>query len=168
MRVKQTALLCLLLCACSQSEPPGSRDWPTGADLSRDSSAFLRMTGNDPWVNWPNDWRYVGTGERPCVRVSEQARAAAIRLLARVSAVSIDRNEYEKLTDETQPNAEGSAYLLRGFSTDNSSARVTTVGTIVTVHSDALGGLFNPRRHPCVAMLGSAPSVVYTDAAYDL
>jgi hypothetical protein len=168
MKNNQTALLCLLLCACSQSPTSGNSDWPTGADLSDDTSAFLRMTGNDPWVNWPKDWRYVGSDEQSCVRVTEKSREAAIRLLAQDSALAIDRSRYKELTGEAQPGAGGSAYLLRGFATDNSAARVTAVGDIVTVHSDALGGLFNPRRYPCVAMFQAKPSIVYTVAAYDL
>lgn len=62
----------------------------------------------------------------------------------------------------------GSLYLLRGFSTTNSAARVKVTGKVVTVHSDALGGLANLRRHPCVAVLSIAPAEVYTVAAYDL
>ena len=168
MNAKQAALICLFLSACSQSLPSDQSDRPTGANLSNDKSAFLRMTGNDTWVNWPSDWSYVGSGEQPCVRVSEMSREAAIRLLAQESALAISRNQYKELTGEAQPGSSGSAFLLRGFATDNSAARVTSVGDVVTVHSDALGGLLNPRRYPCAAMLKAEPSTVYTVAAYDL
>lgn len=125
--------------------------------------------GSDPWAKWPDviDGK-PSDDERPCERVTEQSRDEAIRLLSKAPAVAIDPDRAQFITGKTPPETEARLYLLRGFSTSNSGSRVTVTGDAVTVHNDALGGLFNLRRHPCVAALRGLPSEVFTVAAYDL
>lgn len=176
MNVKSTLLLSLLLCACGQQNgEERSKPFVHSAQSERNVEeveakvlSLLGETGNVTWVNWPNDLRYFSGTDEPCLRVSEQSLEAAIRLLSQNSALPIDRKEYEDLIGAAPPENHGTPYLLRGFSTSNSAARVTVIGDAVTVHSDALGGLGNIRRHPCVAVLNTAPSAVYTVVAYDL
>ena len=104
---------------------------------------------------------------QPCRRVTEQSRDEAIALLSNAPAVAIDARRAQLLTGASAPETENQLYLLRGFSTTNSTSRVKVTGSAVAVHSDALGGLFNLRRHPCVAALSDRPAEVFTVAMYD-
>ena len=171
MNHSRTLLLALILTACGQEGTSTQQQAEVFAELKVDSrTEFLRLAANDPWAKWP-DRRQEKPGDdgEPCRRVSERYRKRAIARLAKAPSVAVDAREYARLTGAAPPSAiDGTLYLLRGFSTTNSVARVTVTGNAVTVHSDALGGLFALRRHPCIAALRNAPSEVYTVAAYDL
>lgn len=173
-------VLAFLLTACSQpdqtSQPhepeqtPANSAIPAGQEVHEgDNSSFLKLAGGDVWAKPP-----VGIDEdpsddgKPCERVSEQALGKAIGLLEKSPAVAIDASKYRQLTGAPSPPVDGTLFLLRGFSTTSSAARVKVTGSVVTVHSDALGGLHSLRRHPCIAALKSAPSEVYADASYDM
>lgn len=165
----RTLLLALVLSGCGQGEtnPTQITHLPdTGLDVR---SEFLRLTARDPWVKWPDMLRENPADEgQPCERVTEQSRDEAIALLSDEPAVAIDARRAQALTGAATSEGGGDLYLLRGFSSTNSTSRVKVTGNGVTVHSDALGGLFNLRRHPCVAVLRGAPIEVFTVAAYDL
>lgn len=132
-------------------------------------ASFPKMAGGDAWAKWPD-----GLQENPsddgqtCERVPERSRERAIALLDQKQAVALKASEYEQLTGFALSSTGSTVYLLRGFSTTNSKARVKVTGAVAVVHSDALGGLFNLRRDPCIARLESAPTQVYTAVAYDL
>jgi hypothetical protein len=166
----------LLLCACGQSNADENSEAPRNLTQSptevEDAETkvlnILGETGEATWVNWPTDLRFFSGADEPCLRVSEKSRQPAIQLLSGVAARPINRKEYAELTGQALTENSGTAYLLRGFSTDNSTARATVTGDTVTVHSDALGGLFNMRRYPCVAVLDGAPATVFTVVAYDM
>ena len=164
--MKPPIVFALLLSACS---PPTSDKAENTLQAEQDPEIeFSKAVGNDPWANWPADLSHFGGEEHSCVRVTEQSREPAIRLLAMDAAIHIDVEKYKELTGKSAPQSQGALFLLRGFSTSNSAARVTVNGAAVTVHSDALAGVYNIRRDPCVAALQSAPSTVYTVVAYDL
>lgn len=170
MKCPRTVLLVLLLTACGQAG--SDRDEEAGPPPKFDSSVrseFLRLAAGDPWARWPDSLEENPADDgQPCKRVTDEFREEAIARLAQNAAVAIDHGEYRRITGAA-PRATGDKlYLLRGFSTTKSAARVKVTGNAVTVHSDALGGLFNLRRHPCIAVLNSVPSQVYTVAAYDL
>lgn len=130
---------------------------------------FLSKAGSDTWVNWPDSLRGDPADEgEPCARVADRSRQAAITRLAQHPAIRVEGEEYERLTGAAAPTGGGAFYLLRGFSTTNSSARVKVNGNAIVVQSDGLGGLWGLRRHPCIAALARAPSAVYTIAVYDL
>ena len=171
MNRSRPLLLALLLTACGQGAGSNQQkaEVPAGPEVDV-RTEFLRLAANDPWAKWPDRLQEdpVDDGQ-PCQRVSEQSREQAIARLAEVPAVALDAREYKRLTGAGPPPAiDGTLYLLRGFSSTNSTARVKVTGDAVTVHSDALGGLFDLRRYPCIASLSNAPSEVYTVAAYDL
>jgi hypothetical protein len=170
MNHTRTLLLALLLTACGQVAPSNQQEATLPAEPEVDvRTEFLRLAANDPWAKWPDQLQEDPADDgQPCERVSERSRERAIARLAEAPAVALDAREYGRLTGTAPPATEGTLYLLRGFSTTNSAARVKVTGNVVTVHSDALGGLFNVRRHPCVAALSGAPAEVYTVAAYDL
>lgn len=170
MAHNRTFLFALLLTACGQSGPTNHRETVGPVEASQDDGFdFLKMAKGDPWARLPKGLQEdPADNGQPCERVSEQNREQAIALLAEAPAVALGAAQYKHLTGAALPASNGTPYLLRGFSTVNSEARVTVVGNAVTVHSDALGGLFELRRHPCIAALKSAPSEVYTVAAYDL
>jgi hypothetical protein len=132
-------------------------------------ASFLKMASGDAWANWPD-----GLQENPsddgqtCERLPERSRERAIALLDHEQAVALNASEYEQLTGSAPPSTGSAFYLLRGFSTANSKARVKVTGAVAVVHSDALGGLSDLRRDPCIARLESAPTQVYTAVAYDL
>ncbi len=165
----RTVLLALVLSGCGQA---GTN--PTQITEARDTSLdvrseFLRLTAGDPWAKWPDALReHPADDGQPCKRVTEQSRDEAIALLSDEPAVAIDPRRAQVLTGTVTPENRSSLYLLRGFSSTNSTARVKVTGNTVTVRSDALGGLFNLRRHPCVAVLRTSPSEVFTVATYDL
>ena len=165
-----TLLLALLLTACGQVGPSNQQQATLPAEPEVDvRTEFLRLAANDPWAKWPYRLQEDPADDgQPCERVSEQSRERAIARLADAPAVALNAREHERLTGTAPPVTDGTLYLLRGFSTTNSAARVKVTGNFVTVHSDVLGGLFNLRRYPCVAALSSAPAEVYTVAAYDL
>jgi hypothetical protein len=163
--------LALLLAACRPSGAGEDADapWPTADEADATRSEFLSKAAGDAWANWPADRTKSPASDRqPCVRVAEHARDESIHRLARQPAVGIDAREYKQLTGQTAPAGDGALYLLRGFATNGSVASAEVIDGAVTVHSDALGGLWNLRRHPCVASLVRPPSAVYTTAAYDL
>lgn len=169
MGLSRSLLLALFLTGCGQVRPSNQQQesLPLVPRISL-RSEFLQLVGNDSWARWPVGLT-MGTSEdiHPCQRVSEQARERAIIRLSERPAVALDAREYRALVGTFPPRAPGRFYLLRGFSTNNSQATVRVTGDGVTVDSYALGGLFNLRRHPCVAMLRTAPSEVYTTAGYD-
>jgi len=138
-------------------------DAPTGVDPERE---FLRAARGDDWArpppNWPDD-----LVEHPCTYVVEGRRSEAIRRLTSVSAVPLTRGEARLLSAEQTPGA-GHAFLLRGFATNNSVSRAMITGTDLIVESNALGGLFQLRRRPCVAWLDRAPARIFTFATYDM
>jgi hypothetical protein len=170
-RTASTALLSCLLAACG---PTGAGEYANAVvppvEEEHDIRAeFLSKASGDEWVNWPVDLQEGPADERQgCVRVAEPSLAAAIGSLAQQPAIRIDPEEYERLTGTQAPRGQGTLYLLRGFSTAGSEARVTVYGDAVTVHSDGMGGFFSLRRHPCIAALSRSPSAVYTVAVYDL
>jgi len=132
-------------------------------------TSFLSMTEGDPWAQWPKEQDASSDSkDQSCERVSQKARDKAIALLAKAPAVEIRADEYRQLTGKAPPLTAGTLFLLRGFATTNSAARVSVEGDAVTVHSDALGGMFNLRRHPCIASLTNRPSRVYINVGYDL
>ena len=166
----RTISLSLLLAACGQSGPTKPPEHTVKPGASRDVRvSFVKMAKGDSWANWPDglsdDAAHDG---RACERVSTQLREQAIARLAEAPAVAIEPRQYEQLTGKAPPAGNGTLYLLRGFSTTNSVAQVTFTGSAVTVHSDALGGLSNLRRDPCIAWLREAPSEVYSVVGYDL
>lgn len=164
MKHSPTLLLLLLFAACKQSGP-----YPATAGGDDGRVRFLRMTNGDPWAKWPDGVHENPADDgQPCERVPELSRQRAIALLAQEPAVALDARIYERLTGAPPTATKDTLYLLRGFATDNSEARVKVTGAAVTVHSDALGGLFNLRRQPCIAALSSAPAEVYTVATYDM
>ncbi len=171
MNHSRTLLLVLLLTACRQEDTSTQQQAAVPEEPKVDlRTEFVRLAANDPWAKWPDRLQEnpADDGE-PCQRVSEQSRERAIARLAEAPAVALDAREYTRLTGAAPPSAtDGTLYLLRGFATTNSTARLKVTGSAVTVHSDALGGLFGLRRHPCIAALSNAPSEVYTVAAYDL
>jgi hypothetical protein len=171
MNHSRTLLLALLVTACGQRDASNQQQVTLPAEPEVDvRTEFIRLAANDPWAKWPDRIQEdpADDGQR-CDRVSEQSRDLAIARLAQAPAVVVDAREYKHLTGAAPPPATGGAlYLLRGFSSTNSAARVKVTGNAVTVHSDALGGLYKLRRHPCIAVLKNAPSEVYTVAAYDL
>jgi hypothetical protein len=139
MNHRRTLLLALLLTACGQGSTASQPAEPE-IDVRTE---FLRLAANDPWAKWPDRLQDdpADDGQR-CQRVSEQSREQAIARLAEAPAVPLDVREYERLTGAASPRAsDGTLYLLRGFSSTNSTARVKVTGNAVTVHSDALGGL---------------------------
>jgi hypothetical protein len=169
MRVVRSLLLPLLAIACSQSETPDQRSAAPAAGPADDvRSEFLALAGSDSWAKWPDGVQEDPLDDgQPCYRVTDEARQEAVQLLSSEESVALDGPQAGRLTGGRAAAREGTLYLLRGFSTTNSAARVKVTEDVVTVHSDALGGLFNLRRHPCVAALGKRPSKVYTMAAYD-
>jgi hypothetical protein len=166
----QILLLSALLAACGQSNPTSRAD--STAQSQTDESlraSFLRMTSGDVWAKWPDSVQdNPPDNAQPCKRLREKARERAIFLLDRTPAIALDAHEYERLMGTPLPRTSRTFYLLRGFSTINSEARVRTAGDVAVVHSDALGGLSNLRRDPCIASLEAAPTHVYTSVAYDL
>jgi hypothetical protein len=161
---------------CSQPAPPQSnhgviearQDQPTPLDLRApdERGEFLRAARGDDWARPPSAWPAT-EDERPCTRVAEAHRAEAISRLRQDSAVRLTHADYRRLTGANEEHA-GLAFLLRGFATNNSVVRLTISGADVIVSSEALGGLFNLRRHPCVAFLERAPARVFTWAMYDM
>jgi hypothetical protein len=176
MNLNPSLLLALLLCACGQSKTDGNSEVPRNLaqssiqveEAEAKALSVLSETGDATWVSWPTDPRFFSGTDKPCLRVSEKALEPAIRLLSSVPARRINGKEYEELTGRALTRNSGTAYLLRGFATDNSTAHASVTGDTVTVHSDALGGLFNMRRYPCVAVLDGAPATVFTVVAYDM
>ena len=170
MSYSRTLLLSLFVAACSQADPPsGATLRSEGGDDVR--AEFLRMANGDPWAKWPDgDWLHGNLAEdgQPCERVSEQFREVSVGRLTEAPAVAVDAREYKHLTGAAPPAIDGTFWLLRGFSTTGSAARVKVTGNAVTVYSHAMGGLFDLRRHPCIAVLRSGPSEVYTVVDYDL
>ncbi len=171
MRAVPALLAILSLAACNPSGAGEDANAvvPPVEEAPDLRAEFLAKAAGDAWVNWPAGLQGdpADDGEQ-CVRVTEHAREAAIKRLAQHPAIGIDRKEYEQLTGAAAPTGDEELYLLRGFSTNNSAARVKVIGDAVTVHSDALGGFYGLRRHPCIASLTRPPSAVYTVAAYDL
>ena len=171
MNHSHTLLLALLLTACGQEGTSNQQQAAVPAEPEVDPrTEFLRLAANDTWAKWPDRLQEnpADHGE-PCQRVSEQSREWAVARLAETPAIVLDAREYTRLTGAAPPSAsDRTLYLLRGFSTTNSTARIKVTGNAVTVHSDGLGGLFGLRRHPCIAALSNAPSEVYTVASYDL
>jgi hypothetical protein len=168
MRFLGIVWLSLLQAACGQSDPTRQPE-TTMQSLADDGvrASFLRVANGDEWANWPEGLEDEVEDEgQPCERVSEQSREQAIARLEQAPAVAIDVREYELLAGMKSPIADGNLYLLRGFSTNNSAATVKVIGNTVTVRSESLGGLFNLRRHPCIAPLTRAPARVYTTATY--
>lgn len=170
MKYGPALLLSLFLAACGQSASMSQSE--TGMQTGADDDvriSFLKMANGDPWAQWPEELKESPADEgRTCERVPEKARGQAIALLTKAPAVAIEAREYERLIGSAPPSTADTLFLLRGFSTTNSTARIIVTGRAVTVQSNALGGIFNLRRHPCIAPLESFPSKVYTAAAYDL
>ena len=170
MNHSRTLLLALLLTACGQGGASNQQvTLPAEPEIDV-RTEFLLLAANDPWAKWPDRLQEDPADDgQPCDRVSEQSRDLAIARLAQAPVVPVDAREYKRLTGTAPPPAtDGALYLLRGFSSTNSAARVKVTGNAVTVHSDALGGFSKLRRHPCIAMLKNPPSEVFTVAAYDL
>lgn len=169
----------LLTCACSRSPDPGnskveqavpnaarSDDGALDGDIRAE---FLRLTGDDPWANWPADLAEDPNDRgRYCYRVSDGMRETAIDMLQVQPAIEIDPVQYKRLVGAVRPPGGGTAYLLRGFSSKDSFSRLKWSGNAVVVHSDPTGRLVDVRRHPCVAILNRRPSAVFTVAMYDL
>jgi hypothetical protein len=158
MRKCGAVLLTLFIVGCGQL--PGSEP-----DIRAE---FLRLAKGDSWARWPDRPEDTLTESKPCQRVSEPSREVAIARLAEVPAVEVQALDYLRLTGTPPPPGQAAFYLLRGFSSTNSTASVKQVGSVTTVHSDALGGISNLRRHPCIASLSMPPSEVFTVVAYDL
>ena len=169
MSQPRTLLLALALTACGQVGPSNEQQAAATKHDVNIRAEFLRLAVGDPWAKWPDGLQENPADDgQPCERVSEQAREQAIARLADAPAAALDAREYATLIGAAPPATESKLYLLRGFSTANSTARFKVTGNAVTVHSDALGGLSNLRRHPCVAALSKEPSEVYTVVACDL
>ena len=150
--------------ACS---PPAAAPATNQAMAPLDANAeFLRAANGDPWARPPASWANDG-GERRCARVTEDRIEEATHRLEQISAIRLTADEARRLTG-IQGTGMGAAYLLRGFASNNSTARVLISGRNVIVESDSLGGLFRLRRHPCVAWLDRAPAQVFTFASYDI
>jgi len=131
-----------------------------------EAAEFVALSHDDAWAKPPDQWP-SGPSERICVRVSDARRAQAIDRLSQVSAVRITGALYQELTGRNDA-PRGAPYLLRGFASNNSVARVLAWDDAVIVESNSLGGLFDLRRHPCVAFLDRRPDRVYTYANYDI
>jgi hypothetical protein len=171
MSHSRTLLLPLLLTACGQGGASNQLQAIVPSESEVDvRTEFFRLAANDTWANWPDRLQEDPADDgKPCHRVPEQSRERAIARLAEAPAAALNAREYREFTGAESPQeTDGALYLLRGFSTTNSAARVKVIGKAVTVHSDALGGLFNLRRHPCIAALSNAPTEIYTVVAYDL
>jgi hypothetical protein len=130
---------------------------------------FLNAVGKDAWADWPPEITAKPVGQwRPCFRVREDAVSRAIGILENEQAVALNAALYRALVGHEREASKDQPYLLRGFATNNSAARISLNGTDVTVHSEGLGGLHGIRRYPCVAYLQKKPTKVHTAAMYDL
>jgi hypothetical protein len=165
------AYIALAMMASCGRGAPTDQDPDTHRDLTmnaehNDAAEFVALSGNDEWARPPDRWP-SGASEGVCLRVSEARRAEAIDRLQQESAVAITHLSYRALTGRND-SPHGTPYLLRGFASTNSGARLLVWDDAVIVESGSLGGLFHLRRYPCVAFLDRRPRRVYTYANYDM
>lgn len=166
-------LLAFALSACSDAYQPetGNAASPDGTRASDgDARAqFLAATGGDDWADWPVDLTEDSTDHgRACLRVIAPMRERAVALLAQDDALRLEEGQYRRLIGKARPPGGGAPYLLRGFASTNSIARVQRSGEAIVVHSDSGGGPADLSKHPCVAILDRMPSQVFTVVSYDL
>jgi hypothetical protein len=100
--------------------------------------------------------------------VRQELLLKAVQLLEKQEAVGLAPAQVRTFLGTEPEDTNEQPFLLRGFASDNSAARVFVSGKNVSVSSEGLGGLANIRRYPCVAYLGVQPDKVYTMATYDL
>jgi hypothetical protein len=167
----------LMFCAACSAAPRNSTAAATQEPAVRVAgdepdlrAQFLAQVGRDPWANWPERLPDVDNApDERCERVSEAALEEALRLLSGRAAVPLRPEQVRRFTPgRSAAHGRLEPYLLRGFASRNSAARLRRAGSSVVVFSDALGGVFALRRHPCVALLDRPPATVFTVVGYDL
>jgi hypothetical protein len=171
------SIILLALAAAACSKPARQAD-PGNASADRNAQVastegdmraqFLHLAGKDSWADWPADLLedpdFYG---RACVRVSAPMRPEAIRLLDQQPAVALEAVQYRRLVGNARPPGGGTPYLLRGFSSPNSTSLIKRAGSAIVVHTNSPDSLSKIRRDPCVAILNAAPTRVFTVATAD-